>query len=50
MSLCMKLRKIHRVLKLKQKANIDHRRRGTNDFQNNFYKLINNFVFGKTTL
>ena len=52
----MKLKKIHKILKFEQRAwmepyislNTELRKRATSDFEKDFFKLMNNSVFGKT--
>jgi hypothetical protein len=56
LSLGMQLKKIHRALRFDQRPwmepyirhNTELRKRATNDFKKDLYKLMNNSVFGKT--
>ena len=58
MSQGYELKKIHRVLRFKQKAflkdyielNMSLRSRATNDFEKNFYKLMCNSIFGRSIM
>ena len=56
LSLGMKLKKVHRILEFNDKAwmkpylylNTELRKKTTSAFEKDFYKLMNNSVYGKT--
>ena len=48
LELGMKLKKIHRILKLYIDFNADKRNESTNESDKNFFKLMNNAVYDKT--
>ena len=43
----MKLTKVHRILKKYIDFNTDKKKNAANSFEQNYFKLINNSVFGK---
>ena len=52
----LKLKRVHRIIEFNQKAwlrpyidmNAELRKAASNDFEKDFYKLMNNALFGKT--
>ena len=52
----LKFKKVHRIIEFEQEAwlkeyidvNMELRKKATKDFENDFFKLMNNVVFGKT--
>ena len=55
LSLCMKLKKVHRLLEFNEKPclgpytclNTELHKKATSAFEKDFYKLMNNFVYDK---